>query len=165
MAHDLQPETYAHLRRLAGQIHFERGGGPTLQPTALLHEAWMKISASSSTYKDRGHFLAVAARAMRQILVDHARAKNAEKRGPRLQRTTLTRVPDLRNQPLDLLELDGLIDELEKLHATAADIVVMRVFGGLTAAEAAEAKGVSKATADRAWRVGRAFLTEAMTVV
>jgi len=159
----MKPETYAHLRDLAGRIHSERGGGPTLQPTGLLHEAWLKISKSSAEYNDRGHFLAVAARAMRQILVDRARARGTDKRGAGRQQQSLSRVPAITPEPVNLIALDALLDELEELDARAAEVVQLRVFGGLTALETAAAMGISKGTANRSWRVGRIFLAEALS--
>jgi len=156
---DLQPETYEYLRDLAERIHAERGGTPSLQPDGLLHEAWLKLSRRTSDFENRGHFLAVAARAMRQIMIDRARAKLTDKRRVEGRRPE----PDAEQQPLDLLAIDALLDDLEKTDPLAAQVVISRVFGGLTALEAAEAQGVSKATADRAWRKGRAFLAESFS--
>ena len=155
----LDEEVYDHLRALAGRIHAERGqGSVTLQPTALLHEVWEKLSASSSRYNSRAHFVAVAARAMRQILVDRARARATAKRGGGLQQTTLSGVGGGLPRALDVLALDRALKELEALDPQAAEVVLLRTFGGLTVPEVAESLGVSARTVDRTWRFARAFL-------
>lgn len=147
------PEIYEHLRALAARIHRERSGSDTLQPTALLHEAWMKLGRSSTTFKNRGHFLAVTARAMRQLLVDHARKR--QRQGPH---QTFTQIGELGTDPVRLLELESALADLEALRPEAAEVVTLRVFGGLTVDEVAEATGRSPRTVARAWRTGRAFL-------
>jgi len=149
------PILYAQLRELAGRIHQERGGSQTLQPTALLHEAWAKLERSSSVFKDEQHYRRTLARAMRQLLVDHARS-----RARKGESQTLTEVGALMTDPADLLNLEAALQELEGLRAQAAEVVTLRVFGGLTLEEAAEAMGVSRRTAARNWRIGRAHLAE-----
>jgi len=159
----LDPETYAHLRALAGRIHARKGGrDATMQPTALLHEAWMKIASSSGKYTDREHFLAVAARAMRQILVDRARGRLSQKRGGDWRQVTLTGLGDDQSASrlLDVLELDAALEKLEAVDSDAARIAVLRTFGGMTAPEAAEVMGMSVRSLQRSWRFARVFLAQ-----
>ena len=156
----LDPETYAYLRNLAGRIHAERGRNATLQPTALLHEAWMKVANSSSQYASREHFLAIAARAMRQILVDRARARLSQKRGGDWKQVTLSGVGDSPDRMLDVLELDRALGKPEAVDPVAAKVAVLRTFGGMTAPEAAEALDMSVRTLQRHWRFARVFLAQ-----
>jgi RNA polymerase sigma factor (TIGR02999 family) len=154
----LDPETYAHQRALAGRIHSGRGRAATLQPTALLHEAWMKVASSKSRFENREHFLAVAAKAMRQLLVDRVRARVAQKRGGGWEQVTLSGVGDDPGQFLDVLDLDAALTKLEAVDPVAAKVALMRTFGGMTAPEAAEALGTSVRTLQRSWRFARVFL-------
>ena len=158
----LDDDLYAHLHALAERIFAERGfGHHTLQPTALLHEAWMKLARSDGRYASRAHFVAVAARAMRQILVDRAQAAAALKRGgPDLRRDTLSGVGDDPSQQLDILALNEALSELEQVDPRAAEVAQLRTFGGLTVQEVAVAIGASERTVDRSWRFGRAFLAQ-----
>ena len=149
------PVLYAQLRELAGRIHSERGGPQTLQPTALLHEAWVKLERSTSSFTDEQHYRRTLARAMRQLLVDHARA-----RARKGESQTLTDVGALLSDPADLLALEAALAELESLRPQAAEVVTLRVFGGLTLEEAADAMGVSRRTAARNWRIDRAHLAD-----
>lgn len=160
----LDAETYAHLRNLASRIHARQGGrSTTIQPTALLHEAWMKVAHSSCVYNDRQHFLAVAARAMRQILVDRARARGSKKRGGEFRQVTLTGLGEDPSQLLDILDLDAALSQLEAVDEKAARVAVLRTFGGMTAEEAAEAMGMSLRTLQRSWRFARVFLAQKLT--
>jgi len=152
------PAIYAHLHDLAGRIFRERGGASTLQPTAILHEAWLKVQRHGGDFVDRRHFVAVTCRAMRQILVDHARGRKTDKRGGELRRTTLDGV-GLDSDPLDLLALDRALDELTTAHPRAAQVAQLRAFGGLTVPEIAEHLELSTSTVDRSWRTARAFLS------
>ena len=161
MAEALSTEAYAHLRTLAGRIHAGHGAGAAIQPTELLHEAWLKLARSSSVYVDRGHFYSVAARAMRQILVDQARARLTDKRGGGAQRTTIAGLAET-DRHFDLLELDSSLDRLAEIDAVTAEVVVLRTFGGLTVDEVAEVLGASARTIARKWRFGRAFLEQAL---
>ena len=144
MAQDLpalDPELYAQLRALASRVRGSRGA--TLQPTALLHEAWMKLERSQTRFESRAHFIAVAAKAMRQILVNRARDRDTAKRGGGARRTTLTGLGESQDT-VDLLALDRALDALEEVDPDAARVVLMRAFGGLTLAEVAEVLEVSE---------------------
>ena len=153
----LVPLVYEDLRRLARrQLGYERGER-TLNPTALVHESYFKLSGGALAAEDRAHFLALAARAMRQVLVDHARERNAAKRGGGLwERTTLTDGAWVRElSPDDLLALD---DALESLPPRQRQIVECRFFGGMEDREIAAALGVSERTVLRDWAKARAWL-------
>jgi RNA polymerase sigma factor (TIGR02999 family) len=152
---------YAELRAVAGALLRGREGGQTLQPTALVHEAWLKLgSASELTVHDRAHFMAVAATAMRQILVDHARARSAAKRGGGARRVPLEALdtPDRATAPEEVLAMDECLQRLEALEPRQARVVEMRVFAGMTVPEAADALGVSTRTVELDWRMARAWL-------
>jgi len=168
-AEELAPIIYDALRQLArGHLRRERDAH-TLQPTALLHEAWMRLFNSDNTdcqpaygWKDRAHFLAVASRQMRQICVDHARAKHAAKRNGHHQHVELT--DDLAIQlprPIDLVDLLSLDEALNRLAdelPRAAQVVELRYFGGLTEEETAEALDISIATLKRDWKFAQRWL-------
>lgn len=157
----LDPETYAHLRAIAGRIHAERGSNShTLQPTALLHEAWMKVRNGGAEYNSREHFMAVAARAMRQILIDGVRARLSQKRGGGWERVTLSGVGEAPNRLLDVLGLDAALSQLEAVDPRAAEVAVLRTFGGLTNVEAAAAMGISERGVYRSWRFAKVFLAQ-----
>jgi len=156
----LDDQVYGQLRRLAHKLHgnsFEN----TLQPTALLHEAWMKVSKTDHHYESQGHFQAVAARAMRQILVDRARGRLRQKRGGGWQQVSLTGL-GATDAALGLVELDDALTKLAKVDALACEVAQMRVFGGLTMAEIGGVTGKSERSAARKWRFARAFLLEVM---
>ncbi len=158
---DIDADSYAHLKSLAQRIYAERGQGHTsIQPTVLVHEAWLKLDNAGVHYQSRSHFIAVAARAMRQILIDRSRRDHAAKRGGEgLIQTTLTGLADDAADLSDLLTVHCALDELEKADERAADVAVLRIFGGLTLAEISKATGHSERTASRAWRFARAFLS------
>jgi RNA polymerase sigma factor (TIGR02999 family) len=155
----LMPLVYAELRRVAAaQMQRERPS-PTLQPTALVHEAYLKlVDASQVDWQDRAHFFATAARAMRQVLVEHARARDADKRQGG-ERVTLGSVepPDPRNT-VDLLALDQALARLEALDARKARVIELRVFAGLEFSEIGALLELSRATLDRDFRAARAWL-------
>ena len=149
---------YAELKRLARiQFSGERAGH-TLQPTALVSEAWLKlIQADQVEWRDRAHFMAVAARVMRQILVDSGRRKRASKR--RTPTPTTVQLGAAGDSPVvDLLALDQALARLEDMDADQARVVELRYFGGLTIPETAEVLDVSVATVNRSWRAARAWL-------
>lgn len=150
----------AELRRLAGRYMRDQPAEHTLQPTALVNEAWLRLCGPDEVrFESRGHFLAVAARAMRSILVDHARARETQKRGeghrPQPIDELLARVEERAH---DLLALDAALERLERHDADLARIVVLRFFGGMTVDEVGEHLGVSGRTVDRGWRTARAWL-------
>ena len=159
-ADDAFEAVYAELRRLAGAWWRSRSGGDTLQPTALVHEAYMKLAGGASAkWNDEEHFRAIAARAMRQALVSHARAKSREKRGGDWDRVTLSGIgtdPGVRE--FDVLAMDDALSTLETLNERHARVVELRFFAGLTEPEVARVLGVSERTVQSDWRAARAWL-------
>jgi RNA polymerase sigma-70 factor (ECF subfamily) len=160
----LLPLVYSELRRRAeSQMRRERSEH-TLQPTALVHEAYLKlVDQQGVAWKDRAHFFAVASRAMRQILVDHARRRRTAKHGGQELRLSIEDVA-LATQPrsLDLLALDLALDRLAALDERQSRLVELRVFGGLTIEEAADVLGCSHATVSRDWKHAEAWLHREM---
>lgn len=159
-AQRLLPLVYDELRALAG-AHFRRQEADhTLQPTALVHEVFLRlVDQTSVEWNGRPHFLAVAATAMRQILIDHARRRRAAKRGGHLQRVTLAAVgTPTADKEVDLIALDDALAELAALDERKHRVVVMRFFGGLTVEEVAQVLEVSKTTVESDWRSARAWL-------
>jgi RNA polymerase sigma factor (TIGR02999 family) len=155
----LVPFVYAELRRLArGQLRREQAGH-SLQPTALVHEAYLRLVTADVDWQDRTHFMSVAARVMRRILVEHARARRARKRGGDEQHVTLTgpiAAPDA--DPVDVLVLDEAMERLRAFDERQAQIVELCYFGGLTCPEVGQALGISEATVHRDLRHARAWL-------
>ena len=156
------PLVYGELRRIADrQLRGERSDH-TLQPTALVNEAYVKLAGGAGMdYQDRVHFVAVAARAMRQILVDHARRRDAAKRGGGHANTTLDGKEigfGAAGSDVELLALDAALDRLEKLDPRTRQVVEFRFFGGLTDGEIAEVLDVTTRTVQRDWVKGRAWL-------
>lgn len=151
-------EVYSHLRALAGSCLRNERAGHTLQPTALVHEAYLRLQkANSDIFKDRGKFLAVAARAMRQVLIDSARKQQANKRQHHV--VTLTEnVLGPAPQNLNLMDLERALVELAGIDEQRARIVELRFFVGLSCEETAEVLGTSPRTVVRQWRSSRAFL-------
>ena len=161
---ELLPLVYEHLRRLARARMAKVPPGNTLQPTALVHEAYLRLSSSKDPAWDgRGHFFAAAAEAMRQILVDQARRKASLKRGGDRERIELDDV-DLRIQPPsdDILDLDTALDALANEDRVKADVVLLRHFAGLDREETARTLGLSPRTVDRHWTYARTWLARAM---
>ena len=159
-AADLVPLVYRELRRLAGQKLDREMPGQTLQATALVHEAWLRLGGDEQpTWQNRAHFFGAAAEAMRRILIDNARRKKAGKHGGNLERVTLeglelaAGLDDAR-----LLELHEALDRLAAHDAAKAEIVKLRFFAGLTLEEAGRVIGVSEPTAKRYWAYARAWL-------
>ena len=151
-AEHLFPMIYQELRRLAQ--HYFRGEqlGHTLQPTALVHDLYLKLAREGMQFQDRKHFFAVAASQMRRMLIDHARAAKAEKRGGGSVHVELHQEPAASaGASFDAIALDEALTLLEKLDQRVARVVELRYFAGLTEAEAAEALGVSVATLKRDW--------------
>ncbi len=156
---------YPELRRLAAQLFRGERADHTLQPTALVNEAWLRLSGSSPlAVADRGQLLAIAARLMREILIDHARARNAVKRdgGERVTLSALD-TADAPADAVDLIALDGALDRLEAIDADKARIVELRYFGGLSIEETAQAVSQSPATVKRHWQAARLWLFDALS--
>lgn len=155
---------YPELRRLAAQQFRRERADHTLQPTALVNEAWMRLAGSGSlTVNDRNHLLGIAARLMREILIDHARGRAAAKRDGG-QRVTLSAIDKLTGQgnEVDLIALDGALDRLAVLDSGKARIVELRYFAGLSVEETAQAVGQSPATVKRHWQAARLWLFHAL---
>jgi RNA polymerase sigma factor (TIGR02999 family) len=157
----LLPLVYEQLRRLARQKMRQERSDQTLQATALVHEAYLRLidPGGERQWVGRWHFFAAAAEAMRRILVDHARHRSRIKRGGARARISLDDVQmAVDDPPDDLLLLDDALSEFDKLHPKHAQLVKLRFFAGLTNEQAAEALGISSATADRHWAFARAWL-------
>ena len=162
-AAELMPLVYAQLRVIARRQLANERGGHTLMPTDLVHEAFLKLSDGvPPDSNDRVHFFAIAARAMRQVLVDHERHRRADKRdgGERITLSSLD-PPDPR-QNIDLLALDQALHELEKVDERKARVIELRAFGGLDFDEIATALSISRATLARDFRTARAWLYRAL---
>jgi RNA polymerase sigma factor (TIGR02999 family) len=158
---DLLPLVYNELRRLASQKLTHEIPGQTLQATALVHEAYVRLVAGKPElrWNSRGHFFAAAAEAMRRILVERARHRDTEKAGGGRQRLTLDESIAASDQPeIDLIALDELIDELAEHEPQAAELVKLRCFAGFGHVEAAEALGIERRAADRLWLLARSWL-------
>lgn len=157
---ELFPLVYEELRALAGAYFRNQPADHTLQPTALVHEAFVKLVQDVALEpRDRAHFMALAARVMRQVLVDHARSRSREKRGGNQRRVSLDSV-DLpaEGREIDVLSLEEAMSRLMQLSEQKARLVELRFFGGLTEDEAADVLQISRAAASRDWRFARAWL-------
>jgi RNA polymerase sigma factor (TIGR02999 family) len=160
-AEQLLPLVYEELRKLAAQKLAQEKPGQTLQPTALVHEAYLRLVdvENAQHWNSRGHFFAAAAEAMRRILIGNARRKKADKRGGQRTRVSLDRVEAVAVAPPDeLLALDEALERLGQHDPTAANLVKLRYYAGLSLEQAAQALGISSATAYRHWTFGRAWL-------
>jgi RNA polymerase sigma factor (TIGR02999 family) len=159
-AEELLPLVYAELRRLAAHKLSQESPGQTLQATSLVHEAWLRIAGSHDRqWHGKTHFFAAAAEAMRRILVENARRKQRLKHGGGCQRVEVDAVELACPLPEDdLLALDEALTQLAKVDSTAAELVNLRFFTGLTQAEAATQLGISRSSADRTWVFARAWL-------
>jgi RNA polymerase sigma factor (TIGR02999 family) len=155
---ELMPVVYQELRRRAAAYLRRERRGHTLRPTDLVHEAYLRLCAQNAGFKNREQFFGVASSLMRRILVDHARAKAAAKRGGGLRMTLVEGLAAPADSQPDLLELDSALDELATLDARQVQLVELRFFGGLTTDEAAQALGISLATANRDWAHAKAWL-------
>ena len=155
----LIPMVYDELREIAHrQLRNERSGH-TLSTTALVHEAYLRlVNVNQVQWKDRAHFVAVAARVMRRILVDYARARSRDKRGGDAVRIPLTDVPDIAVADGDLIAFDGTLDRIEAINERLCRVVECRCFGGMSVDETAAALGTSPATVKRDWAFSRAWL-------
>ena len=158
---ELLPLVYQELRRVAArQLRHEREGH-SLQPTALVHEAYLRlVDQRKVDWRSRAHFFGVAAQVMRRILVDHARRHLAGKRGDGVRPVSIDQAMETPGvQEIPVLDLDDALDRLAQLDAVLAQIVELRAFGGLTIDEAAHVLNVSPSTAKREWRTAKAWLT------
>ena len=160
-AEKLLPLVYDELRKLAAAKMAQENPGQTLQATALVHEAYIRLVDvdKAQHWDSRGHFFSAAAEAMRRILVNRARDKGRKKRGGELQRINLSKIEIAVETPDDdLLALDEAVERLAEENQECANVVKMRFFAGLSAEEAATALGIAKSTADRYWAYARAWL-------
>ncbi len=159
-ADELLPAVYDELRGLARRYFAAERAEHTLQPTALVHEVYIRIAdQTASTWKDKAHFLGIAARVMRQILVDHARRKSAKKRSGKRELVTLDAQPDDEAaSAVDVEAVDLAIEKLSSLDARKARVVELRIFAGMTMEEVAEALAVSKRTVEGDWAFASAWL-------
>lgn len=163
---ELLPLVYDELRALAAaQLGHERKNH-TLQATALVHEAWIKLSGlDAAMIREHGHFLALAGTAMRRILVNHAAARNAQKRGGDRGRTTLFEAASVFDERADdILDLDEALTRLAAAEPEKARIVELRFFAGLSSEETAEALSISTRSVERGWRFARAWLARELGV-
>jgi RNA polymerase sigma-70 factor (ECF subfamily) len=158
----LMPLVYQEMRRMAHQYMLRERPGHTLQTTDLINEAYLRlVDHKGMRWQNRAHFYAVAAQAMRRILVDHARVRNARKRKVELvdlEQATLV----VQKRPTDLVTLDEALRELEAIDPRKSRVVVMKYFGGMKDEETAEALGISTATVSRDWDSARLWLLKAM---
>jgi len=163
-AHDqLLSEVYDELRRLAASQMRKERGNHTLQATALVNEAYLRLAGAETEARDRVHFFALAAQTMRRILVDHARAKNRDKRGGNLRQTTMdgsVYVSD--DNQAAVMELDEALEKLAKSDERGAKAIELMFFGGLTYEEAGEVLGVSKTTLFEDIKIAKAWLAKEM---
>jgi RNA polymerase sigma factor (TIGR02999 family) len=157
----LMPLVYSELRRLAGNYLRRERGEHTLQPTALVNEAYLKLlDQKHAKWQNRAHFFGISAQLMRRILVDHARQHQAVKRGGSAQqRISITSAERLMRQPeVDLLALNEALDELSRMDPQQGRIVELKFFGGLSIDEIAEVLAIGHATVERDWKMARAWL-------
>jgi RNA polymerase sigma factor (TIGR02999 family) len=164
-ADQLFPLVYQELRQLAAAKMAKERSGHTLQATALVHEAWLRLGGENAPKWDgRAHFFGAAAEAMRRILVDHARRKQAERRGGAHEHAGLTNLelPAEQTQDDQLLAVNEALEKFAKVDVEKAELVKLRYFVGLTLEEAAAAQGISLATAKRSWAYARAWLYREM---
>lgn len=159
-AEELLPLVYEDLRQLAEQHFRQERSDHTLQPTALIHEAYLKvIDQTRVEWKNRAHFMGVAATAMRRILINHAHHRRTTKRGGGLERVTLSGViTPSEERCVDLVALDDILTQLSRLDERQHRIVELRFFAGLTEEEIAEVMGISRTTVQTEWRMARAWL-------
>ncbi|MGI8837156.1 MAG: sigma-70 family RNA polymerase sigma factor [Pyrinomonadaceae bacterium] len=162
---ELLPLIYNELRHLAHNFLYRERLGHTLQTTALVHEAYLKlIDQRDARWQNRSHFFAIAAQAMRRILIDSARSHTAVKRGGCQEKLSLDEVPEISLEPnTRLLALDEALNLLSEIDPVQSQIVELRYFGGLTIEETAEVTKLSPATIKREWAMARAWLHQALT--
>src|SRR5947207_9438446 len=158
-ADELTPLVYNELRRLAAAYLRRERPGQTLQATALVHEAYLRLAGAGTPWQDKRHFVGIAARSMRQILVEHARARGAKKRWAGLDRVSMSdSLAIAANEESMLPALDEALERLEAIDAEQARIVELRFFAGMSVEETADALSLSPATVKRRWSLARAWL-------
>lgn len=162
---ELTPLVYDELRRLARRYMHKERAGHTLQTTGLVNEAFVRLIGIDVPWQDRAHFYAIAARLMRRILIDYAKAQRRDKRGGGAKASTLDEggVADASSPSGGILEIDEALSRLAEFDARKSDIIVLHFFGGLTYDETAEALGISPATVHRELRLGKAWLLHELT--
>lgn len=159
----LMPFVYAELRRQARQAMRGERAGHTLQPTELVHEAFLRLVDADVPWEDRAHFLATAATAMRRVLIDHARARQRAKRGGGAIQVSLADVPAGDEPPIeDFIAVDDALTRLAETDPRRARLIELRYFGGLNLEESGEVLGISTTTVHRELRLARAWLMEAL---
>lgn len=157
----LTPMVYDELQRVAKRLFRSEKGSHTLQPTALVHEAFVKLVDVDVTWQDRAHFFSLAARMMRRLLVNHANARNAAKRGGEAIKVTLNEgAVSGSNADADLLDLEEALQQLAELDSRKAELIELQYFGGLSFREMEEVTGLSSSTLDRDLRMARAWLKD-----
>ena len=156
----LTPRVYRELRRIAGRHMQNERAGQTMQATALVHEAYLKlIDIKNVDWQHRAHFFAVSAQIMRHILLDRARRRVAAKRGGKAERVDFDELPDIRaGRTKELIALDDALNALAQVDARRARVIELRFFGGLSVEETAEVLGISQDTVMRDWKLARAWL-------
>lgn len=161
---ELIPLVYDELRRLAGRYMRRESQGHTLQTSALVNEAYLRlVDQKSVRWQNRAHFFGVAARLMRQILVDHARSRSRAKRGGRTQMVSLVEHAATYKEVVEVIALDDALNDLAEMDARKSQIVEMKFFGGLTTEEVAEVLKVTSRTVEREWRKAKAWLHRAIS--
>lgn len=164
VADEVVPLVYSHLRAIARRMMLRERAGHSLQPTALVHEAWLKLSAGREQhFQDRKHFFAIAASAMRQILIDYARSRSTQRRKAEMETDTetLEQIPnpaDARLGREEIIALDEALARLDQRNPTLARIVELRCFCDFSVEETATALGLSSATIKRQWQIAKAWL-------
>lgn len=159
-AEDLLPLVYGQLKGIARAMFSRQSPGHTLQPTAVVHEAWMKLAGSLDQLTDRRHFLIIAGKAMRQVIADHARGRMREKRGGNYQRVTFdgSLLGSKQGGGMDLFELHDSLTKLASLNQRHARVAELRLFSGLTLVETSETVGVSLRSVEADWAMAKAWL-------
>lgn len=160
-ADELLPLVYRELRKLAAAKMSRESAAQTLQPTALVHEAWLRMGGAQQAWQNRAHFFAAAAETMRRILIDRARRRQAERHGggqQRIDAAALEQIPDLQRDDDRLIAVHEALDKFAAEEPRKAELVKLRYFAGLTLEEAANALGIPEGTAKRWWTYSRARL-------
>ncbi|MFK7961968.1 MAG: ECF-type sigma factor [Phycisphaerales bacterium] len=153
------PLVYEHLHRLASQVAADPAGGRAMQPTALVHEVFLKLSDDRTTpWESREHFYAVAAKVMRHVLADHCRSLGRQKRGGGWRRVSLTGLSGGGDREVALIDLDAALTELAGLDRRQASVVELRFLAGLSVDDIASVLGTSRRTVERDWRIAQAWL-------